>query len=128
LKTLFSCGCRCDTFNNSLAFAVDKADWFIWSALSLAGQAIKAVLGVQCPAVFKEFAVVSIREEGQPLAIRVRLANLEASEFITCWFSSEPIVIKKLWLLFMNNPKKLKFWFLTPFQPSLIFVGNAKSL
>jgi hypothetical protein len=94
LKTLLSCGCRCDPFNNSLAVTVDKADWFIWCALSLAGQTVKAVLGVQCLAVSKEFTEVAIRKECQPLAIRVRLANLEASEFITCRFSSKPNVIK----------------------------------
>jgi len=94
LKTLCRCGCRCDTFYYSLALALGKADWFIWCALSLAGQAIKAVLGVQCLTVFKEFTVVAVWEECQPLAIRVRLANLEASEFITCRFSSEPNVIK----------------------------------
>jgi hypothetical protein len=94
LKTLCRCGCRCDTFNNSLALALHKADWFIWCALSLAGQAIKAVLGVQCLTVFKEFTVVAVWEECQPLAIRVRLANLETSEFITCRFSSKSNVIK----------------------------------
>ncbi len=92
MKTLFSCGCRCDTFNNSLAVTLNKADWFIWCALTLAGQTIKAVLGVQCLAVSKEFTEVAIKKECQPLAIRVRLANLEASEFITCKFSSKPNV------------------------------------
>ena len=59
----------------------------------MAGQAIKAVVGVLCLTIFKEFTVVAIREECQPLAIRVRLANLETSEFITCRFSSMPNVI-----------------------------------
>jgi hypothetical protein len=108
LKTLCRCGCRGDTFNSAHAQALHKADWFILCALSLAGQAIKA-FGVQCLTVFKECTVVAVREECQPLAIRVRLANLEASEFITCRFSSEPNVLNFIWLLFTNNPKKLKF-------------------
>jgi len=62
------------------AFTLDETCWFFWNAIRLSSQAIRASLDIQVGAVVKELTDVGLREEGEPVAVRVGLAFLKTSK------------------------------------------------
>ena len=82
LETILLCSCCRNVELLASALTLDETRWFFWNATWLSSQAIRTTLDIQVGAVVKELADVGLREEGEPVALRVGLAFLKTSKLV----------------------------------------------